>query len=193
MRPQRPGRPEVWTRAARQFLLVDLMSGRLGPFLRWLSVILAYVGGAIVSALGIMSAISIIGRSAISRPVTGDFELVEIGIAVAGSLFLPYCQLTSGHIVVDFFTQRASPRTIRILDQFGALLMAIMLLVVGWRTAVAAIDIARSGETSMLLGFPTWIGYAAAVPGVIVAGIIALLQSIGLVGAERVVPEVGHE
>jgi TRAP-type C4-dicarboxylate transport system permease small subunit len=169
------------------------MSGSLGPFLRWLSVIFAYIGGAIVSALGIMSAVSIVGRSAMSRPVTGDFELVEIGIAVAGSLFLPYCQFTSGHIVVDFFTQRASPRTIRILDQFGAFLMAVTLLVVGWRTAVAAIDIARSGETSMLLGFPTWIGYAATVPGVIFAGIIALLQSIGLVSAARVVPEVGHE
>jgi TRAP-type C4-dicarboxylate transport system permease small subunit len=164
--------------------------GRLGQFLFRLSIILAYLGGAVVSALGIMSAISIIGRSAVSRPVTGDFELVEIGIAVAGSLFLPYCQITNGHIVVDFFTQRASRRTVRFLDQFGALLMAVTLLAVGWRTAVASIDIARSGETSMLLGFPTWIGYAAAVPGVLVAGIIALLQSLGLVGLQRIEAEV---
>ena len=164
--------------------------GRLGQFLFRLSIILAYLGGAVVSALGIMSAISIIGRSAISRPVTGDFELVEIGIAVAGSLFLPYCQITNGHIVVDFFTQRAGRRTVRFLDQFGALLMAVTLLAVGWRTAVASIDIARSGETSMLLGFPTWIGYAAAVPGVLVAGIIALLQSLGLVGLQRIEAEI---
>jgi TRAP-type C4-dicarboxylate transport system permease small subunit len=149
----------------------------------------AYLGGAVVSATGIMSAISIIGRSAFSKPITGDFELVEIGIAVAGSLFLPYCQAVGGHIVVDFFTLRAGPRAIRLLDQFGALLMAIMLLAVGWRTGVAAADISRSGETSMLLGFPIWIGYACAVPGVIVAGIIALLQSFGMQIAERVASE----
>jgi TRAP-type C4-dicarboxylate transport system permease small subunit len=165
-------------------------AGRLGQFLRGLSIILAYLGGAVVSAVGIMSTVSIIGRSVIGRPVTGDFELVEIGIAIAGSLFLPYCQATSGHIAVDFFTLRASRRTIHFLDQFGALLMAITLLAVGWRTAVASIDIARNGETSMLLGVPTWIGYAATVPGVMVAGIIALLQSFGLVIAERVTPEV---
>lgn len=164
-------------------------ASQLGSFLRQLSVALAYLGGAVISAVGIMSAISIIGRSAASKPITGDFELVEIGVAVAGSLFLPYCQAVSGHIVVDFFTQRAGPRTIRLLDQFGALLMAVMLLVVGWRTAVAAADIARSGETSMLLGFPIWIGYACAVPGVIVAGIIALVQSFGLHVAERVASE----
>jgi TRAP-type C4-dicarboxylate transport system permease small subunit len=168
-------------------------AGKLGPFLLQLSIILAYLGGAVVSAIGIMSAISIVGRSALGRPVTGDFELVEIGIAIAGSLFLPYCQITNGHIVVDFFTQRASRRTIRFLDQFGALLMAVTLLAVGWRTGVASLDIARSGETSMLLGFPTWIGYAAAVPGTIIAGIIALLQSVGLIGLERVNPELAYE
>ncbi len=45
----------------------------------------------------------------------------------------------------------------------------------------------------MLLGFPTWIGYAAAVPGTIIAGIIALLQSVGVIGLERVNPELVYE
>jgi TRAP-type C4-dicarboxylate transport system permease small subunit len=164
----------------------------VGSFLHRLSIALAYLGGAVVSAVGIMSAISIIGRSLTKfglRPVTGDFELVEIGIAIAGSLFLPYCQAVGGHIVVDFFTLKAGPRTIRLLDQFGALLMAVMLLAVAWRTSVAAADIARSGETSMLLGFPVWIGYACTVPGVTVAGLIALMQSFGLQVAERVASE----
>ena len=69
------------------------------------------------------------------RPITGDFELVEIGTAIAGSLFLPYCQATGGHIVVDLFTLRANERTRDWLDRFGSLLMAIMFLAVGWRAA----------------------------------------------------------
>jgi hypothetical protein len=32
----------------------------------------------------------------------------------------------------------------------------------------------------MLMSFPLWLGYAGAVPGVIVAGIIALAQSAGV-------------
>jgi TRAP-type C4-dicarboxylate transport system permease small subunit len=151
-----------------------------------LAVALGYLGGAILSLVGLMSAISIIGRSVMGRPITGDFELVEIGIAVAGSMFLPYCQATGGHIVVDFFTQRAGPGMIRWLDRFGALLTAVMFLVVGWRTAVATVDMARTGEGSMLLGFPTWIGYAAATPGVVLAGLIALVQSLGVTVSEPV-------
>ena len=153
---------------------------RLTESLGRLSVKLAYVGGAVVAAIGLMSAISIIGRSAISSPITGDFELVEIGTAVAGSLFLPYCQATSGHIVVDFFTLNASDRTKDWLDRFGCLLMAIMFFAVGWRAVVGALDLRQSGETSMLMGFPIWIGYAGMVPGVLVAGLVALAQSLGI-------------
>src|SRR4051812_3992365 len=110
------------------------------PLMR-LSVLLAYCGGAVVSVIGIMSAVSIIGRSIAGRPITGDFELVEIGTAIAGSLFLPYCQATAGHIVVDVFTRRASARTTDWLDRFGALLMAVMFLVVGWRTITGAVGL----------------------------------------------------
>jgi TRAP-type C4-dicarboxylate transport system permease small subunit len=160
----------------------------LGPALNVIAVMFVYLGGAVVCAVGLLSAASIIGRSAIGRPVTGDFELVEIGIAVAGALFLPYCQARRGHIVVDFFTLKAAPRTISYLDRFGDLLMAAALLVVGWRTGVAALDILRSGETSMLLGFPKWVGYAATVPGAVIAGLIALAQAAGVKLPEPVTP-----
>lgn len=161
--------------------------GRLGHALHGLAVGLAYCGGAVVAGVGIMSAISIIGRSFWGSPILGDFELVEIGIAVAGSMFLPYCQATRGHIVVDFFTLKAGPRTIEWLDRFGTLLMAVMFLALAWRTTVGCFEIAQTGETSMLMGFPIWVGYAFAIPGVIAAGVVALAQTFGVVfpGAER--------
>ena len=94
---------------------------RVGAALDRLGILLAYCCGAIVAGIGIMSAVSIIGRSALNRPITGDFELVEIGTAISGTLFLPYCQATRGHIIVDLFTLRASERTRGRLDRFGSL------------------------------------------------------------------------
>lgn len=162
---------------------------RLGAALGRLAVRLAYVGGVVVAAVGLMSAVSIISRSAISWPITGDFELVEIGTAVAGSLFLPYCQATAGHISVDFFTLKASDRTKDWLDRLGHLLMAIMFFAVGWRAVVGGLDLRQSGETSMLLGFPIWIGYAGMVPGVFVAALVALAQCFGIEVSGRSVYE----
>jgi len=159
-------------------------SSALGAGLMRLAVAAAYCGGAVVAVIGLMSAISIIGRSVIGKPIIGDFELVEIGTAIAGSLFLPYCQATNGHIIVDFFTLRAGERTRSWLDRLGCLLMAAMFLVVGWRTITGAQSIFRTGETSMLMGVPIWFGYAGMVPGIILAGLVALAQSFGVAVGE---------
>jgi hypothetical protein len=143
-----------------------------------LALVFAYLGGIVVAAVGIVSAVSIVGRTLIGRAILGDFELVEIGTAVAGSLFLPYCQATRAHVIVEFFTTRASAAALVWLDRAGALLMAATFFLVGWRTIVGCLDIARSGESSMLMQIPLWMGYAAIVPGVLAAGLIALAQAV---------------
>lgn len=165
----------------------DKAPGLLHGVMAGIAVWFAYAGGAVVSAIGLMSAVHIIGLWLFEAPIRGDFELVEFGIAIAGTLFLPYCQITRGHIVVDFFTQRASPATIRVLDAFGALVMAIALLLIGWRTAVAIVSIYRSGETTTLRELPIWIAYAAMTPGILLAGFIALAQSMGVIKPVSVV------
>ena len=164
----------------------DAMSesrNRLHGILHGLAVWFAYAGGAVIAALGLMSAVHIVGLWLFSSPVRGDFELVEFGIAIAGTLFIPYCQAVRGHIVVDFFTQSASPRTIGILDAFGASLMAVVFLLLGWRTAIAIFSIYSSGETTTLRELPIWIAYAAMTPGILLAGFIALAQAMGLMPA----------
>lgn len=154
------------------------------------SVWFAYAGGAIVASIGIMSAVSIIGRALWSKPITGDFELVEIGIAIAGSLFLAYCQITAGNIFVDIFTIRASDNSKALMDKFGALLMGGMFLLVGWRGAVGMAEIRHSGETSMLMGFPIWVGYVCVLPGITLAAIVSIAQGLGLIGVSE---RVSHE
>jgi TRAP-type C4-dicarboxylate transport system permease small subunit len=164
--------------------------GRLHEALHNVAVWFAYAGGAVVATIGIMSAVSIIGRALWAKPITGDFELVEIGIAVAGSLFLAYCQITAGNIFVDIFTIRASDRAKKAMDSFGALLMGIMFALILWRTSLGMTEIRHNGETSMLMGFPIWVGYACALPGLALAAITAFAQGLGLIGVSE---RVSHE
>ncbi len=160
------------------------LPGPLHRVLYRLAVWFAYAGGVVVAALGLMSAVHIIGLWMFSAPIRGDFELVEFGIAIAGALFIPYCQAARGHIVVDFFTQKASPRTIATLDAFGACLMALVFFLIGWRTAIAVFSIYSSGETTTLRELPIWIAYALMTPGFLLAGLIALAQGLGLMPAD---------
>jgi TRAP-type C4-dicarboxylate transport system permease small subunit len=133
----------------------------------------ALAGGALFAALTLISAASIIGRFA-GRPLQGDFELVQLGCAVAISFCLPYCQLRRGNIIVDFFTVRTSTRTRGALDAFGALLLALTMALVAWRTGAGALAIRASNETSMIMGVPVWYSYALMTPAFALTAVAGL-------------------
>lgn len=124
-----------------------------------------------------MTVASIVGRSAFRAPVPGDVEITQLGIAWAISLCLPWCQLHGGNIIVDFFTQRAGQRTLRVLDAVGCVLLALMAALLAWRTAAGALAVHGAGETSMILGMPGWWVYAGLAPGLALSGLIAVVQA----------------
>ncbi len=134
---------------------------------------LALAGGAIFSAITLMSAASVAGRLA-GRPIQGDFELVQLGCAVAIACCLPYCQVRRGHIIVDFFTLRAADRTRRALDVLGALLLALVMALAAWRTGAGAVAMKASNETSMIMGLPVWYAYALMTPAFALTALAAL-------------------
>ena len=146
----------------------------VGKWLGWICRWFAVLGGLVLVAMTLMSVASIAGRSLLGKPVPGDFELIQIGCAICVAAFLPWCQMQGGNIIVDFFTMRAGARMQARMDAFGALLLAAVMLLVAWRTGVGALAVKASGETSMIMGFPSWIGYAFMVPGFALTAVVGL-------------------
>jgi TRAP-type C4-dicarboxylate transport system permease small subunit len=139
------------------------------PFGRWLyrtSEWFALAGGAIFVGIAIMSVASIASRALFSRPIQGDYELVQIGCAVFVALCLPICQMAGANIIVDFFTTRAPLVTQRWLDAIGALLLGLVMALVAWRLGAGTLSMREAGETTTILGWPVWHTYALMVPGV---------------------------
>jgi TRAP-type C4-dicarboxylate transport system permease small subunit len=140
-----------------------------GSASRWLTPaaeLMAFAGGAIFVTIAILSAGSIVSRALWSRPLQGDYELVQLGGAVFVSLCLPICQLLHANIIVDFFTTRASAATRTRLDAFGALMLALVMSLLAWRLAAGTLSMREAGETTTILGWPLWYAYAAMIPGV---------------------------
>ena len=154
------------------------LSSTMPRLLYRLAYAFAILGGLCASAVALMTVVSIALRSLTSRPIQGDVELTQLGIALCISLCLPWCQLHGGNILVDFFTQNASPRSVRRLDAFGGVLMALMVGLLAWRTGAGALAVGTAGETSMILGLPMWWIYASLAPGLALAGVIALVQAV---------------
>ena len=150
----------------------------------------ALLGGIVLIALVCIICASILGREAISLagpgdlratlrglgigPVTGDYELVEAGMAFAVFAFLPLTQLTGSHARVDIFTTGLGPRANAALNAFWSVVMAAVILLITFRLYAGLQDKLRYGETTFLIQFPVWWAYAACLAAAMVACITSL-------------------
>lgn len=158
---------------------------KLTASLNWLASVCAILAGMFLTAITLMTCLSIIGREVFGRPITGDFELSGVAAGAAIALFMPLCQMRRGNIIVDFFTTPCSPKTIQWLDRFGAFVLAVCFTILAWRTGVGGLNAFQNASGTMILGFPEWVTYAFMVPAFALASTIALSQSLGLIGEER--------
>ena len=138
----------------------------------------AIVAGVLLVFITLMTCISIVGRDTIGKSIVGDFELSGAAAGAAIAMFMPWCQACRGNIIVDFFTTKASEMTQGRMDRFGALLLAIVMALLAWRTTLGGLNAWNSQSGSMLLGFPEWIVYSFMVPPLILTALIALHQCI---------------
>jgi TRAP-type C4-dicarboxylate transport system permease small subunit len=129
---------------------------RVDPLLRRWCRILAAAGGLVLTAVTLVTVASVISRALFNKPIPGDFELVELGVGIAVSFFLPYCQIQDGNVIVDIFTAKAPEWLTRILSALGDLLLLIIAAVICWRMVYGCLDYMEYNEVTMVLRIPLW-------------------------------------
>ena len=118
--------------------------------LEFLAKLCAIAAGVLLTTITLMTCVSVIGRNTIGKTIVGDFELTGAAAGAAIALFLPWCQMRRGNIIVDFFTAKVSERTNAWHSQSG----------------------------TMMIGFPEWIIYTAMVPPLVLCVAIGLAQAL---------------
>ncbi|MBV2358536.1 TRAP transporter small permease [Thalassococcus sp. CAU 1522] len=187
-----------------------------------LSRLMAYLGGAVLATLVVLTCLSIAGRSlngllhsdlaesvapALAAalldlgigPVNGDFELVEAGMAFAIFAFLPLCQISGAHASVDIFTARLGRRANRVLLWISEMLFAGVLVLIAVQLGAGMMGKLRTGQTTFLLEFPVWWAYALSLSGAVSAAAVAVymaaMRSVEMATGRDLLPHVqgaGH-
>ena len=152
--------------------------------LEWLAKTCAVLAGVLLTVITLMTCVSLIGRNTTGWTLVGDFELSGSAAGAAIALFMPWCQMRRGNIIVDFFTAKASEATQDRLDRVGALFLALCMSLLAWRTGIGGLNAWKSGAGSMMLGFPEWIVYVFMVPPLVLTAVIGLMQAARGFGAE---------
>ncbi len=147
----------------------------------------ALIGGGALLAVVCVNVLSVLG-GIFTSPFPGDFELSEMGVAVAAFAFLPYCQLTGANVTADIFTARAGPRALAVFGLLAstvALLFSSLLL---WRMSLGMLDQRAYGYTTAILQVPVWWAYAAILVSLAllaVASLMTLVAALGALGVHR--------
>jgi len=134
--------------------------------------LLALFGGALAVCLALLVSISITLRALGLGGVRGDFEFVQMGVALIVFAFMPWCQARRGNVMVDSFTTRLPPRFQAALDALWDVVFAGMMALIAWRLGAGALEAARSSTTTMVLLLPIAPAIAACA---ILAGFTALI------------------
>jgi TRAP-type C4-dicarboxylate transport system permease small subunit len=149
--------------------------------MKWLALLArgcAIAAGLLLTVITLMTCVSLIGRNTTGWTIAGDFELTGSAAGAAIALFLPWCQVRRGNIIVDFFTAKASAGTNAALDRLGALLLGLVMALLAWRSGVGGWNAWTSQSGSMMLGFPEWIVYCGIVPPLALTAVIGLTQAL---------------
>lgn len=109
--------------------------------------------------IALMNTWSVISLSALGFPVPGDFEMVEIGVAVAAFSFLPYCQLTGANVTADIFTANASERWVAFFNLLSSLISAFFSVLLLWRMYDGMGSYIEYEEVTTILNIPIWIAF----------------------------------
>jgi len=148
----------------------------------------------VLTAIALLTVVSVIGRALTGfglGAIKGDFELVEIGSAVAVFSFLPWCQLNRGHVTVDILTRNFPSTLQQILALIGNVVITAIAFVITWRLWMGmgerftffsqsmrdALGFGYkpfSAEETFILGLPTWYGYALGFVGAALFTLVSL-------------------
>jgi TRAP-type C4-dicarboxylate transport system permease small subunit len=148
----------------------------IGRATRWVAI----AGGVVSVASALLVTASVTLRWLGYGSINGDFELVQIGVALSVFCFLPLTQARRGNIVVDTFTGWLPPRVTRTIDAFWDFVYAAFMALVAWCLMNGARDALASGLNSAMLGLPLWPVFAAAVLLVLLLAVTAIDTGVKL-------------
>jgi len=164
--------------------MVDAGNGMAGRAIALLGQIIEYwalLGGILLVGIALMTTLSSAGSFLFAKPIPGDFEMVEVVVAVAAFSFLPYCELKHANVTADIFTTWASRRGVAVFTMIAGVVALAFAIILLWRMYAGLLDYRQYVETTTILKFPIWMAYLPILVSLVllaVAAVVTLWEAI---------------
>jgi len=135
---------------------------------------LALLGGWLLLAVAVVTAIDALSRDFVGRPLPGTFEATELVLAAIIFFGLPYTSLTDGHVSVDFLTNRLGQRTQYAIIAVNAVVCAVLFGVIALQMVALAAEFLATQRTTITMRIPIF-------PCLVLVTVTAGLAALGFV------------
>lgn len=141
---------------------------------RWL----AYVAGAVLVALALLTVAAAAMRYLFNAPILGILDVSKMALVVVVFFAVAYCGRSGGHVAVDLFTDMLGRRVTRWTDGLVRLAGAVIFGVITWRCVVGARQAAEFLEATDTLDIPHAPFFIVIAVGAALYGLILLLEGL---------------
>ena len=138
----------------------------------------ALLGGFVLFGIMILVSVSVFFRYVLNRPILGDQELVEIGMALVVMMAMPFATLRGDHIRVDILDDRIGDIGRFAGDVFARSVSCFVLFLLIGKTWDKMLDAYKYDDVTNMIEIPVWIAYAAITIGM---GLVAIVMAVQLV------------
>lgn len=115
---------------------------------------LAWLSGLIAAGVMTVIFLGVIMRYFFRRPLSGGFELIEVGMGLMVFTALPWLVRQRGNIRVTVLSDRFPPLAARLTDLLGQMLGAGLMALIAWRVWLQGERLTSFGEVTMSLRIP---------------------------------------
>ena len=154
------------------------MDSREGPVSRAVGILVtasAYIAGAVLVLLMLLTTADVVGRYFFNAPLTGVFDLTQFAVLIMTFLSFAYCAYHGAHVAIELLYNRLGRTVQRVLDPAINLAGCALFALIAWRAAVQSVDVREFAEASQLLTIPFFPFYWVLAFG---AGLMALVLAL---------------
>ncbi|MFZ4452734.1 TRAP transporter small permease [Salibacterium aidingense] len=155
------------------------------PFLRKidegidiLSTILHHIANAVLCFIMVLISFDVIGRYFFNQPITGSFELTELGSAILVFFTFAIAHKYKEHIAIGFLVDKFPDKMKSVIEGAIELLVFVVIFLMSWQIYNDAVRMMGRGTTTSDLGLPVYPFIMLIGAGSFLFGLMALASSV---------------
>ncbi len=118
--------------------------------------VLTVIGLVLLFVMMVVGAADVIGRYLFSSPIIGTLEMSQAFLAVMVCFGWGYTQVVKGHVNVDLFLKRISPRKQAITNLITTFFALIIFILITWQSIITGIEWMQKGRVLYVIEWPLW-------------------------------------